>query len=221
MAAITLLSEAVDSSLRSCLDEDTCEYIQSLLEEDLFDADAREAVSALIEGSIGGEDLIKAEQVTADFFGLLDASAIGSDTKENAFESVETVLRRLDHAVTIKDKDVQTFASGLQADMDTTELDKESDIAAFYANMIDVTNNAAAVSERARRKERQREIRLAMEEEERKRCIEEAMAMLENTETASTEKMMERSVDNAQDVHFKNLVGRGRVEDLSSWPSEL
>ena len=46
--------------------------------------------------------------------------------------------------------------------------------------MSDPSANPAAMSERARRKARQKELREAAEEEERRRAIEDAMKMLED-----------------------------------------
>ena len=48
--------------------------------------------------------------------------------------------------------------------------------------MIDPSENPAAMSERARRKARQKALREAAEEEERRRAIEDAMKMLEDDE---------------------------------------
>ena len=91
------------------------------------------------------------------------------------------MLRKLDQAVTIKDHDIQTFASGLRAESNNIEDPEQATEVrkAFYANMIDISNNAAAQSERARRKARQREIRERMEREERDRALQESLDLLE------------------------------------------
>ncbi|EEC45500.1 predicted protein, partial [Phaeodactylum tricornutum CCAP 1055/1] len=49
------------------------------------------------------------------------------------------------------------------------------------------------------------EIREQMEQEERSRAIQQAMEMLQTTETNTVESMMEKSADNGADVHFTNL----------------
>jgi ABC-type multidrug transport system fused ATPase/permease subunit len=240
---------AVESALKPHVDDDTCEYISSLLEEDPSDQDAREAVQALIEGacSVDGSDsdLTDGVQLCQAFFELLDLSCTrtshdnnkdkdntNTDTNTDTNTKDETVtpttapLRKLEQAVIIGDKDVQSFASGLQADGDSArdaagndEKPGQSKIAAFYANMIDVKDNYLATSERVRRKARQKEIRERMEEEERQRAIEEAMAMFTVTPgaaggdsgdptgagAATVDTMMDNSSDNAQDVHFRNL----------------
>ena len=55
--------------------------------------------------------------------------------------------------------------------------------------------NEDAISERDRRKVRQKELRIKMEEEERQRAIQEAMAMLEEPEVGKTvESMMDSSI---------------------------
>jgi hypothetical protein len=218
---------AVESALKPHVDDDTCEYIASLLEEDAADEDAREAVSALIEGAVEGcSSQIDSQQLCRVFFELLDlqsedmdnnmnGNANGNKMKQNDEKDPLTgvVLRKLDLPMTMKDKDVQTFASGLRADAaadPAADEEQPSKIAAFYANMIDVS--VSSQSERIRRKARQKEIRERMEEEERQRAIEEAMAMLSGVPdatggtTENEEKLMEASAsDNAQDVHFRRL----------------
>jgi hypothetical protein len=234
------VTTAVAAALQPHMDDDTCEYISSLLQDDPTDADAREAVTALIEGALdetgdsdGGVDSV---QLCRVFFELLDMST--SDNSQNDKEAasasasasastsaVTTTTRRLEHAVTLSGLDVQSFASGLQADVDLTadigttgengdEAPPVSKIAAFYATMIDVQHNYIAQSERVRRRLRQKELRERMEQEERQRAIEEAMAMFNVTpgntnsengkgEDATLDQTLQS--DNAQDVHFRNL----------------
>jgi ABC-type dipeptide/oligopeptide/nickel transport system ATPase subunit len=225
---------AVESALKPHVDDDICEYIAGLLAEDPSDEDAREAVTALIEGAC--EDLetgqVDGVELCRIFFELLDMSNPSSSSntsKEGEAskngDSLIAPLRKLDVAVKIGDKDVQSFASGLQADVDSgmavqggnDEGPEQSKIAAFYASMIDVQHNYLATSERVRRKGRQKEIRERMEEEERQRAIEEAMAMFQvpgvgeggdesNPDAnAKVDTMMEISADNASDVHFRKL----------------
>ena len=199
---------AVDCALGSHLDEDTLEYITSLLGENPRDDDAREAVEALILGGVEDEQF-DPNDICKALFDLLD---LGGDhgTTEDTQEDIEVdaPLRKLGQAVTMKEHDIQSYAMGLSAELDPVSLgdEKESQIAAFYANMIDGKLNEDAVSERDRRKARQKELRIKMEEEERQRAIQEAMAMLEEPEVGKTvESMMESSSDNMQDVHFRNL----------------
>jgi ABC-type dipeptide/oligopeptide/nickel transport system ATPase subunit len=208
---------AVESALKPHLDEDTCDYIASLLEEDPTDEDAREAVTALIEGfdSDNAAGLMDNPTLCRAFFELLDlgsssTAAATVDKKQVAIAPLQ--LRKLDQAVTLSTMDVQTFASGLRADADAAAIaddEGESKIAAFYANMIDVSS--AAQSERARRKARQKEIRERLEEEERQRAIQEAMDMFENNKEQGgaaaddVDTMMEASADNAQDCHFRSF----------------
>ena len=188
------------------MDEDTCEYISSLLSDDPKDEDAREAVHALISGSID-DDQFDPEEICESFFQLLD---LGDDKGEQKPEPETVTLRKLDQAVTLKEQDMPTFASGLSSGMDNFGNDtdgKSSAIAAFYANMIDISSNTAAQSERARRKMRQKELREQMEEEERQRAIAEAMKMLEDLtgdQGESMEDLMNKD-SNATDVHLKNF----------------
>ena len=199
---------AVACALAPHLDEDTLEYITSLLGENPRDDDAREAVEALILGGVEDEQF-DPNEICRAFFELLDLGECDNprdDTPEEVDE--DAPLRKLGQAVTMKAHDIQSYAMGLRAELDPVAVgdEKESQIAAFYANMIDGTLNEDAISERDRRKARQKELRIKMEEEERQRAIQEAMAMLEEPEVGKTvESMMDASSDNMQDVHFRNL----------------
>ena len=147
------LSQAVDATLAAHLDEDATEYVTSLLSDDPCDEDAREAVLALVSGSIDDEDADAAEVVAA-FFQLLDFGSVGgpgdddgdttslpktpAPTRTSSTMS-DTVgggeLRKLTESVTLKEKDVTTFASGLSAAVDTVGgMEQQSTIAEFYAN---------------------------------------------------------------------------------------
>jgi len=200
------IQAAVSSALEPHLDSDACEYITSLLSGDANDEDAREAVGALIAGSVE-DDQFDPEEITAAFFALLDISNVASEQEY----AEEPALRKLDQAVTMKEHDVTTYASGLSSGVDshgnTIDTEKhQSDVASFYANMIDISSNEAAMSERARRKQRQKELRERMDAEERQRAIDEAMAMLEDTPNGAEESMKEASaVDNSADIHLKNF----------------
>jgi ABC-type dipeptide/oligopeptide/nickel transport system ATPase subunit len=192
---LSILTNALAStpSLSAHLDEDTSEYILSILLDDPNDEDARDAVSAFFQG----HDVDEA--VCAQFFATLDASAAlnghrhgggGGEGMINLSihdQAAEVPLRRLDNAITLQSRDIVTFASGLVADADSSGLrdgvdDADgalSDIQSFYANMIDASDNPRATSERERRKERQREIRERSDEEERRRAIDDAARMME------------------------------------------
>ena len=207
-----LLTNALEStpSLSEHLDEDTTEYILSILHDDPRDEDAREAVT----GFILGHD-IEAE-VCEQFFTTLDNAlskgcygvenlTIGTNDQHN-----DQIPRKLDNAVTLKEHDIETFASGLVADKGTGDLDTTSDIQAFYANMIDVSNNPAAKSERARRKARQKELREKMEAEERERALADAMKIMEEEENMRNNEKedmgeLTTAADNASDVQLINF----------------
>ena len=143
-----------------------------------------------------------------------------SSTTSSADGDVAPFLRRLTESVTLKEKDVTTFASGLSAAPDTVSgleaAASSSRISEFYANMIDVSENPAAMSERARRKARQKALREAAEEEDRRRAIEEAMAMLEDEEAGGgregsggdindNTELDDLANENARDVHIQDF----------------
>ena len=237
-----LLSSAVESTLAPHLDEDAAEYVTSLLEDDPTDEDARDAVIALVSGSVD-DDEASPDEICAQFFRLLDFGSVGgpgdddgnirtmpptpapsrsTSTATSNAECGAPVLRKLTESVTLKDKDVTTFASGLSAAPDTvSELEAAaagSRISEFYANMIDASDNPAAMSERARRKARQKALREAAEEEDRRRAIEEAMAMLEDEgggdDANDSTELEDLANENARDVHIRefdlpNLRGGG------------
>lgn len=206
MSTACNIQGAVSSALAPHLDEDTLEYIGSLLADNPRDEDAREAVEALILGSVEA-DQFDASDICKAFFELLDLGGDSVDKAANEQLDEDIPLRKLGQAVTMKEHDIQSYAMGLSAELDPVVGDeKESQIAAFYANMIDGTLNEDAKSERDRRKARQKELRIKMEEEERQRAIQEAMAMLAEPEVGKTvESMMESSSDHMQDVHFRSF----------------
>lgn len=195
------LSSLIEASLNEFLDEDVCEYIQSMLEEDPYDEDARDAVAELLQGSIEDED---PNAIVASFFEKLDLNREAENGTSSNTDETDIPLRKLDQAITLKEQDVQTYASGLTADP-VDDPEATSAIASFYANMIDISSNEAAKSERARRKERQKKIRETMEEEERQRALKEAMDILEDDEEENPEALLDSANDNRADVHLKSF----------------
>lgn len=213
---------ASTSALSGHLDDDSTEYMLSILLDDPTDEDAREAVTSIISS------VVDQERVCDEFFAALDA-AIGDTNCNNTVNQAGTtndtnneneLPRLLDNAITLKSQDITSFASGLVADKDSTMDDPNntsSDIQAFYANMIDISN-VQAKSERDRRKARQKEIRERMEEEERKRAIDDAMRMMAEEEESSNSNTttggmmsvkemseMTNATDNAADVRLQNF----------------
>lgn len=67
--------ETLENLLSPHLDEDTVQYISSLLEDDAGDDDAREAVEALISGSV--EDETTAEDLVNQLWSELNESLGG------------------------------------------------------------------------------------------------------------------------------------------------
>eukprot|EP00559_Dactyliosolen_fragilissimus_P005911 CAMPEP_0184861498 /NCGR_PEP_ID=MMETSP0580-20130426/6172_1 /TAXON_ID=1118495 /ORGANISM="Dactyliosolen fragilissimus" /LENGTH=875 /DNA_ID=CAMNT_0027359019 /DNA_START=64 /DNA_END=2691 /DNA_ORIENTATION=+ len=233
------LSSAVASTLAPFLDEDICEYIQSTLAEDPHDEDARENVKELLRGSIDMDDIQcnnnnagDPESIISDFFQKLQiipsssqegtsGSSGGSGKAGLEKNQGDQPLQKLKNAVTIKEHDIQTFASGLSStdviggrDPNNEEEQKQptSSIRDFYDNMIDISSNEAAISERKRRKERQKTMRLEMEEAERKRAIQEAMDLYtednnHNNENSNNhpDRLLDAAADNSADVHIRNM----------------
>lgn len=223
------ISAAIEATLAPFLDEDICEYIQSTLAENPNDEDALENVRELLRGSIEADDHgedCDTEQILKDFMERLQISqahgGAGDQTnihEESIADAGEEgpLLRRLANTVTMKANDIQSFASGLSAESRTGgdhEDEAISSIQSFYANMIDISGNDAAMSEKKRRKERQKALREEMEEAERKRAIQEAMDILneeaeekedENGVGKVSDDFLDAAADNSADVHFKNF----------------
>jgi ABC-type multidrug transport system fused ATPase/permease subunit len=178
---------ASTKALAGHLDEDSTEYMLSILLDDPSDEDARESVRSILSS------FVDEENVCDEFFAALDASLGNNATNNQQANNDDSnnndeneLPRRLDNAITLNSQDIQSFASGLVADKDSTMDDPNttSDIQQFYANMIDVSN-VQGRSERDRRKARQKEIREKMEEEERKRAIDDAMRMMVEEEESA------------------------------------
>ena len=196
---------ALQSAVADHIDEDTLEYIRSLLEENPSDEDARDSVREMIVSATEpeGKDGVG---IVNSLFELLDLGTDGNLADDD--DGATGGLRKLDQAVTMQSQDIRTFASGLranEADLNPLSHDQPTQIAAFYANMIDPNASEEALSERVRRKARQKEMRMAQEEEERQRAIQQAMAVLEE-KTAHGEALMEKAqADNMQDVHLADF----------------
>ena len=189
------------------LDEDTIAYVSGVLSEDPFDEDARSAVRELLVDALSQEDVgdVDGVAVCDSLFSLLD---LNKDSKNDGIgdpvsSDSSTTMRKLSQTITMKEQDVETFAGGLRVkENETGELfgqrpigmdgdEGPSKIASFYANMIDPDQNQAAMSERDRRKARQKELRIKAEEEERQRAIDEAMNMFqENRDEDDNERLL-------------------------------
>jgi len=218
------LASAIQESLASFIDDDIQEYIQNILQDDPHDSDARENVEGLLRGSID-EDEHNDDDVVSAFFECLSLGndASGSNEEEkNHNNDADEPLKKLDKTITMKDSDITTYASGLSADVNTGDHEDEciTSIASFYANMIDISESSAAVSERQRRKARQQQLREALEESERKRAIEEAMNVLKDEDAEidgeNPEELLNAADDNSADVHCRyfdlpNLRGGGQT----------
>lgn len=205
--ALTSVLEATESITVDLLDEDTIAYVSGMLSADPFDDDTRDAVREILVEALSSQDdvVVDGVGVCDSLFALLDINKQqqSDDTNTNNNETYNSSnmntnnnnLRKLSQTVTMKEQDVETFASGLRVKDEnggeSYSQEREdgqgasggagtSKIAHFFANMIDPTGNDAAMSERDRRKARQKEIRIQLEEEERQRAIDEAMNMFDD-----------------------------------------
>ena len=126
---------ASTNALAGHLDEDSTEYMLSILLDDPTDEDAREAVTSIIASVVDEEN-------ASQFFAALDAcsntlnqAATGNNNNNDNDEN--ELPRLLDNAITLKSQDIQSFASGLVADKDSSTMDDPntgaSDIQKFYA----------------------------------------------------------------------------------------
>lgn len=198
-----LLSSAVQATLTPFLDEDICEYIQQTLAEDPHDEDARDNVKELLRGSIDGD--ADPEIIIAEFFEKLKLE----NEEDRKKKDEEAPLKKLEKTVTMKEYDIESYANGLTAvSMGGGDHEDEaiSSIQDFYANMIDISNEAV-MSERLRRKEKQKALRGHLEEAERKRAIQEAMDILKEEDTTddNPEDFLNAATDSSADVHMNNL----------------
>lgn len=205
--------------------------IKNRLSDNPDDEDAKEAVEELLRGSIETDNV---EDIITNFFNaftLSDKEESKNEANENNNENDDdkdgVMPLKLTKAIKMKEHDIQSFASGLSAEPMFDHEDEHnnsggtgggagpggSSIRAFYANMIDISQNEAAISERKRRKERQKAIREALEEAERQRALQEAMDILNEDNFANgedgtgenPEEMLNAANDNSADVHLKNF----------------
>ena len=210
-------------ALSSHLDNDTIEYISSLLEDNPeCDDDVREMIFCLISGSVDDEGL--AEELMQS---IIPSSTSNDDQvqMDKINDDVGVTLKKLDKMMCIQDAldvngtEERVDEFGLTSSMGGN-VDKNSgtDIQDFYANMIDIRTEEVT-SQRAKRKEAQRKLREQQEEEDRLRAIRDVVEMAMSVE--SDEKTYENGDfdDNFADVHLRNFSlpnKRGSGADLLS-----
>ena len=143
-----------------------------------------------------------------------DGTKDTTQTEEND-PSVSALPRKLEQAVTLKEQDLPSFASGLVAASTEDPLAsdpnhrKELQISSYYANQNN--NNEAqtvVLSERARRKQRQRELRLQLEAQERERALQQALDQLLLMQEESDQDLnaiLEQKQNPPKDVHLTNF----------------
>ncbi len=209
------------------LDEDTLAYVSGVLSEDPFDEDARSAVRELLVDALSQEDLddVDAVGVCDSLFALLDLNNKTKDSggTNNASNDLSITMRKLSQTITMKEQDVETFASGLRVkENEAGELfgqggggdEGPSRIASFYANMIDPEQNKAAMSERDRRKARQKEMRIKAEEEERQRAINEAMNMFQEDDGEDDQDANERLLGASDGTQEGTMSEEAQMRDV-------
>ena len=152
--------EQAVSAVLSSIDEDTREYIASMIVEADDMEEAREAVDAMIEGA----DEENAEELQKKLWAAIESS--GAQTQQqSASDDTGEVTKLLEKKITIGDSDVKTFASGMKAQDGDAE-SRGMDFSSFFANQIGIRTEAA-MSEKKRRKLAQRKLREEAERRER------------------------------------------------------
>lgn len=213
-----MATSSVEDILSPHLDEDTIEYISALLnDEDQDEEDTKEAVEALISGTVEDEEV--AEQIMQDLWREHTAGASchsnGASSSQQSESVVEETTRRLDKVVLLKDKDETTYASGLRAASEVdregnlvhrTDESEESGISHFYANMIGIPDKAV-LSEKNRRKEKQRELRKKKDAEDLQTAIEQAIAIAAqgHDDDNNHDGTFTDGQDNHADVHLRGF----------------
>ena len=224
-----VISSAIESILSQHLDEDTCNYIQSILidsdeneNEYVLDPDTKESIQALIEGSMEEPD----DELCSNFFQRLETKTnVASSQNHNhapsatataatAATAASVPIRKLTQSITIKDSDmnVQTFAMGLRIEDDGTSGDIKSGTITNTTLAYDDSSSKPIKSERQKRKERQKKLRQLEEEQDRQRAIQDEMLRIQSSTTTTTTTATTPNMDmglNEEsinvDVHFKNF----------------
>ena len=209
------------------LDDDTIDYISSLLEDNPeCDEDLREMILGLISGSVDDEEL--AEQLLQSILpssGSNENSMIQEEKSSSGGAGIDIghTVKKLEKSMCIQDtlqseERVDEFGLSLSLGGNVGKAGG-SDIQEFYANMIDIRTEEV-ISQKAKRKEAQQKLREKQEEEDRLRAIRDVMEM-----AMSAEQEDERNYeggdfdDNFADVHLRNFSlpnKRGSGADLLS-----
>ncbi|GMH77457.1 hypothetical protein TL16_g07416 [Triparma laevis f. inornata] len=189
------------NSILSSVDEDTREYIISLITDGDADdiEDTKEAVNALIEGA----DEDNADELTSKLWTAIESNAANAPIKP-AQEDVGEVTKLLSKKITIGDSDIVTAGSGILAQADDETQPRGFSVANFFANQIGIRSEAA-VSEKKRRKMAQQKLREEQERREREIALEHQMSLAATGETLGSDDYSDEISDNAQDCHLVNF----------------
>jgi len=210
----------MESILSPHIDEDTIEYIASLIEDSENDDDLRETVYELLLGNVDDDEVLAA-RLLKEILPIEQANSKNGDTQESGDGSSAPMVRKLEKSLKIQDDTEEsgpTDEFGLsRALAGGPKASASMDIQDFYANMIDIRSEEIS-SQRAKRKEAQKKLREKQQEEDRQRAIRDAMEMAMAAQ--EEEEDMKDSTDfsdNYVDVHLQNIDlpnKRGSGEDL-------
>jgi ATP-binding cassette, subfamily F, member 3 len=193
----SFVEQAVSTILAS-IDEDTREYIASMIADADDMEETREAVDAMIEGA----DEDNAEELQKKLWAAIESS--GEQTQQTSSDDAGEVTKLLEKKITIGDSDVQTFASGMKAQGGDDDA-RGMDFSTFFANQIGIRTEAA-MSEKKRRKLAQRKLREEAERREREIELENQMSLAATGDASADDAAgYNDSVDNAQDCHLVNF----------------
>ena len=137
----TVVEGAVNKIL-STIDEDTRDYIASMITDGDDIEDTKESVNAMIEGA----DEENAEELQRKLWEAIESSGGRSQQQEKDDDSCDTggVTKLLDKKITIGDSDIKTFASGIIAkEEDGDDQSRGIGYASFFANQIGIRTEAA------------------------------------------------------------------------------
>lgn len=210
----------MESILSPYIDEDTIEYISSLIEDSENDDDLRETVHELICGNVDDDEAL-ADRLLEEILPSVQADSKCGDKQVNDDESSGLMVRKLEKSLKIQDDAEEsgpTDEFGLSKTLrGGPKASASMDIQDFYANMIDIRSEEVS-SQREKRKEAQKKIREKQQEEDRQRAIRDAMEMAMAAQKEE-EEMKDSSdfSDNYVDVHLQDIDlpnKRGSGEDL-------
>ena len=131
----------MESILSPHIDEDTIEYIASLIEDSENDDDLRETVYELLLGNVDDDEVLAA-RLLKEILPIEQANSKNGDTQESGDGSSAPMVRKLEKSLKIQDDTEEsgpTDEFGLsRALAGGPKASASMDIQDFYANMIDI-----------------------------------------------------------------------------------